>query len=48
MEDLQDQLEIYFQKPSNGGGEIEEVVCVPKGEALQAFFLCEAMKTEGN
>lgn len=48
MEDLQDQLEIYFQKPSNSGGEIEDIVCVPKGEVLQAVFLSEAMKTEGN
>lgn len=48
VEDLQDQLEIHFQKPGNGGGEIEDIVYVPKGEALQAMFLCEAMETEGN
>ncbi|XP_075886656.1 N-myc-interactor [Nelusetta ayraudi] len=47
VEDLQDQLEIHFQKPGNGGGEIENIVYVPKGEALQAVFLCEAMETEG-
>lgn len=48
VEDLQDQLEIHFQKPGNGGGEIEDIVYVPKGDPKQAIFLCEAMETEEN
>ncbi|XP_068581310.1 N-myc-interactor [Cebidichthys violaceus] len=39
-EDLQDYLEIHFQKPSNFGGEIESVHYASRGKALQAFF-CE-------
>ncbi|XP_024141937.1 N-myc-interactor [Oryzias melastigma] len=39
-EDLQDHLEIHFQKPSNNGGEIECIKYISKGKALQAF-LCE-------
>ncbi|XP_028993109.1 N-myc-interactor [Betta splendens] len=37
-EDLQDHLEIHFQKPSNYGGEIESIKYTSKGNALQAFF----------
>lgn len=40
-EDLQDHLEIHFQKPSNYGGEIEYIKYTSGGKALQAFFLCE-------
>ncbi|XP_028250244.1 N-myc-interactor isoform X2 [Parambassis ranga] len=39
-EDLQDLLEIHFQKPSNGGGEIESITYISSGKTLQAFF-CE-------
>ncbi|GAA6219742.1 N-myc-interactor-like [Lates japonicus] len=39
-EDLQDHLEIHFQKPSNCGGEIESIKYISAGKALQAFF-CE-------
>ncbi|XP_034042667.1 N-myc-interactor [Thalassophryne amazonica] len=39
-EDLQDVLEIHFQKPSNYGGEIENIKYISKGKRLQAFF-CE-------
>ncbi|XP_034417274.1 N-myc-interactor [Cyclopterus lumpus] len=39
-EDLQDYLEIHFQKPSNYGGEIESIQYTSRGKALQAFF-CE-------
>uniref|UniRef100_A0A3P8U6P0 NID domain-containing protein n=1 Tax=Amphiprion percula TaxID=161767 RepID=A0A3P8U6P0_AMPPE len=39
-EDLQDHLEIHFQKPSNSGGEIETLKYIHRGKALQAFF-CE-------
>ncbi|KAM4558651.1 N-myc-interactor [Odontesthes bonariensis] len=37
-EDLQDHLEIHFQKPSNSGGEMESIKYISKGKALQAFF----------
>lgn len=35
-EEVQDQLEIHFQKPSNGGGEIEHTLYTRSG--LRAFF----------
>ncbi|KTF77910.1 hypothetical protein cypCar_00042036 [Cyprinus carpio] len=37
-EDLQDHLEIHFQKPSNYGGEVENIRYVPDGSLLTAFF----------
>lgn len=37
-EDLQDHLEIHFQKPKNYGGEIESIKYISKGRVLQAFF----------
>nr|XP_040057196.1 N-myc-interactor isoform X1 [Gasterosteus aculeatus aculeatus] len=37
-EDLLDHLEIYFQKPSNYGGEIKSIEYTPRGKTLQAFF----------
>jgi len=37
-DDLQDHLEIHFQKPSNYGGEIESIQYNSRGKALQAFF----------
>ncbi|XP_007575328.1 N-myc-interactor [Poecilia formosa] len=37
-EDLQDHLEIHFQKPNNSGGEIENIKYIAKGKSLQAFF----------
>ncbi|XP_037542695.1 N-myc-interactor [Nematolebias whitei] len=42
-EDLQDQLEIHFQKPSNSGGEIESIKYISKGKVLQAFFCKDLM-----
>ncbi len=42
-EDVQDHLEIHFQKPSNYGGEIEHVKYISSGNSLQAFFHCEDM-----
>ncbi|XP_071381595.1 N-myc-interactor [Centroberyx affinis] len=39
-EDLQDHLEIHFQKPSNYGGEIESIRYTSAGKRLRAFF-CE-------
>ncbi|XP_039598640.1 interferon-induced protein 35 [Polypterus senegalus] len=35
---LQDSLEIYFQKPSNGGGEVDAFVYVPLGKSVLAVF----------
>ncbi|TDH07250.1 hypothetical protein EPR50_G00121600 [Perca flavescens] len=38
-EDLQDHLEIHFQKPSNYGGEIESIKYISRGKkALHALF----------
>ncbi|XP_051564386.1 N-myc-interactor-like isoform X2 [Myxocyprinus asiaticus] len=37
-EDIQDHLEIHFQKPSNYGGEVESIKYVPSGKQLMAFF----------
>ncbi|XP_058510737.1 N-myc-interactor [Solea solea] len=37
-EDLQDYLEIHFQKTCNSGGEMESIRYVSAGNALQAFF----------
>lgn len=37
-EDLQDHMEIHFQKPSNYGGEIESIKYISRGKALLAFF----------
>ncbi|XP_071340791.1 N-myc-interactor isoform X2 [Trachinotus anak] len=42
-EDLQDHLEIHFQKPSNCGGEIESIKYLSGGKAVQAFF-CEDLE----
>nr|XP_046260294.1 N-myc-interactor isoform X2 [Scatophagus argus] len=47
-EDLQDHLEIHFQKPSNNGGEIESIKYISRGKATQAFFLCEDTVERGN
>lgn len=37
-EDMQDHLEIHFQKPSNYGGEVESIKYVGNGKKLRAFF----------
>ncbi|XP_027764112.1 N-myc-interactor [Empidonax traillii] len=36
-EDIQDMIEIHFQKPSNGGGEIEQIKYVSKEAACVCF-----------
>ncbi|NXP17259.1 NMI protein, partial [Scytalopus superciliaris] len=36
-ESIQDMIEIHFQKPSNGGGEIEKIKYVSKGAACVYF-----------
>ncbi|XP_078084097.1 N-myc-interactor [Mustelus asterias] len=37
-EELQDKLEIHFQKPSNHGGEVETLRYVPKNQKLTVYF----------
>uniref|UniRef100_H3A0I2 N-myc and STAT interactor n=1 Tax=Latimeria chalumnae TaxID=7897 RepID=H3A0I2_LATCH len=37
-EELQDMLEIHFQKPSNQGGEVEAIYYLPPGEEAIAYF----------
>lgn len=38
QESLQDQLEIHFQKTSNGGGEVDAIVYSPVGQQTLAVF----------
>lgn len=35
---LRDLLEIHFQKPSNGGGEVQELTYCPEGQYTVALF----------
>ncbi|XP_069472592.1 N-myc-interactor isoform X2 [Ambystoma mexicanum] len=44
-EDIQDEIEIFFQKPSNGGGEIQNIKYISNGYAT-AFFEEEDVKAE--
>ncbi|KAI7804393.1 putative N-myc-interactor-like [Triplophysa rosa] len=46
-EDLQDHLEIHFQKPSNYGGEVQAIKYVPSGKSLTAFFNEAKEETDG-
>ncbi|KAM6978384.1 N-myc-interactor [Tautogolabrus adspersus] len=47
QEELQDHLEIHFQKPRNYGGEIESIKYVSREEKhLLAFFNCEKEEEE--
>ncbi|XP_056611152.1 N-myc-interactor [Triplophysa dalaica] len=46
-EDLQDHLEIHFQKPSNYGGEVQAIKYVPTGRSLTAFFNEAKEETDG-
>ncbi|XP_074117735.1 interferon-induced 35 kDa protein isoform X2 [Sminthopsis crassicaudata] len=41
-EELLDVLEIHFQKPSQGGGEVEALVCVAPGTQKLALFTPES------
>ncbi|XP_066497128.1 N-myc-interactor [Hoplias malabaricus] len=45
-EDLQDHLEIHFQKPSNYGGEVETIKYVSAGKELKAFFVEDCAEVE--
>ncbi|KAK0148695.1 Interferon-induced protein [Merluccius polli] len=44
---LQDMLEIYFQKSTNGGGEISNIVYNPQGQATVALFKDDVVKGAG-
>ncbi len=37
-DNLQDNLEIHFQKTANGGGEVEGIIYNPLGHTTQALF----------
>lgn len=43
-EDLQDHLEIHFQKPNNCGGEIDSIKYISRGKALQALFCDDTLE----
>ncbi|XP_060731722.1 N-myc-interactor isoform X2 [Tachysurus vachellii] len=45
-EDMQDHLEIHFQKPSNYGGEVESIKFISKGKNLRAFFSEDCAEAE--
>ncbi|XP_069011314.1 N-myc-interactor-like isoform X2 [Embiotoca jacksoni] len=45
-EELQDHLEIHFQKPSNSGGEIESLKYVSGKKTLLAFFGDDMMQVD--
>lgn len=46
QENLQDMLEIHFQKSSNGGGEIEAILYNPPGQEVSALFKAISQKEE--
>ncbi|XP_041116419.1 N-myc-interactor-like isoform X2 [Polyodon spathula] len=45
-EDLQDNLEIHFQKPSNYGGEVENIKYTAQGQTTVAYFNEETVARE--
>ncbi|KAG7463862.1 hypothetical protein MATL_G00181150 [Megalops atlanticus] len=45
-EDQQDLLEIHFQKPSNHGGEVENIKYLSRGRNAEAFFTEDAREPE--
>ncbi|XP_058248544.1 N-myc-interactor isoform X2 [Hemibagrus wyckioides] len=45
-EDMQDHLEIHFQKPSNYGGEVESIKYISSGKKLKAFFNEDCVEAE--
>lgn len=46
QENLQDMLEIHFQKSSNGGGEIEAILYNPPGQEVSSLFKAISQKEE--
>ncbi|XP_041120791.1 N-myc-interactor-like isoform X2 [Polyodon spathula] len=45
-EDLQDNLEIHFQKPNNYGGEVENIKYTAQGQTIVAYFNEETVASE--
>ncbi|MGH0148988.1 UNVERIFIED_CONTAM: hypothetical protein FKN15_021172 [Acipenser sinensis] len=45
-EDLQDNLEIHFQKPNNYGGEVENIKYNAQGQTTVAYFNEETVASE--
>lgn len=45
-DNLQDLLEIHFQKSANSGGEVDAIVYNPVGERTLAVFEEDAVKPE--
>lgn len=41
-ENVEDMIEIHFQKPSNGGGEVDQVTYIPKGTKTAYFEIDKA------
>jgi hypothetical protein len=41
-QELHDILEIHFQKPTRGGGEVEALTVVPSGQQGLAIFTSES------
>ncbi|XP_013930716.1 PREDICTED: N-myc-interactor [Thamnophis sirtalis] len=41
-EDVEDMIEIHFQKPSNGGGEVDRVTYIPRGMKTAYFEIDKA------
>ncbi|XP_058049063.1 N-myc-interactor [Ahaetulla prasina] len=41
-ENVEDMIEIHFQKPSNGGGEVDRVTYIPKGRKTAYFEIDKA------
>uniref|UniRef100_A0A2H6N8G1 NID domain-containing protein n=1 Tax=Micrurus carvalhoi TaxID=3147026 RepID=A0A2H6N8G1_9SAUR len=44
-ENVEDMIEIHFQKPSNGGGEVDRVTYIPKGTKTAYFEINKAYFT---
>lgn len=42
VQELHDILEIHFQKPTRGGGEVEALAVVPVGQQGLAVFTSES------
>lgn len=45
---LKESLEVFFQKPSNSGGEIAHIRYVSKKKSLHAFFSCDDVTVVDN
>lgn len=45
---LKESLEVFFQKPSNSGGEIAHIRYISKKKSLHAFFSCDDVTVVDN